>query len=233
MYITYMYSLCFFGLQVLNSTSQVITCVGISCSNWISFLVCFSGFREKNFLERLRRRCVMPPPDTLRKTTLGSPHQAQSGRAQHVTCLGSVTSETPNRKTDTDWIQPPSCKPPKRPSISLLSWLSGKWCPWTVSVLSVEDRRSARPQFIGSKAPDAKQPWLLFFLLNFTFWKFRLNSEFLEIIHEFGTVLHVSRLVSKNYGQATWVWSLKRVNMYESWYHPWLIMPASVDCGHR
>eukprot|EP00434_Breviolum_minutum_P043111 symbB.v1.2.038405.t1/scaffold5962.1/size22111/2 len=40
------------------------------------------------------------------------------------------------------------------------AWLSspGKWCPWKVSVLSVEDRRSARPQFIGSKAPEAKQP---------------------------------------------------------------------------
>ncbi|CAL1147102.1 unnamed protein product [Cladocopium goreaui] len=34
-------------------------------------------------------------------------------------------------------------------------WLTspGKWCPWTVSVLRVEDRRSAQPQLIESKGP--------------------------------------------------------------------------------
>ena len=48
MYITYIiYTLCFSGLQNLNSASQVIACVGI-CSNWISFVVSFPDFFGRN-----------------------------------------------------------------------------------------------------------------------------------------------------------------------------------------
>lgn len=48
MYITYIiYTLCFSGLQNLNSASQVIACVGI-CSNWISFVVSLPDFFGRN-----------------------------------------------------------------------------------------------------------------------------------------------------------------------------------------
>lgn len=96
----------------------------------LNFIRCFfSGFfREKHLLERLRRRCVMPPLDTSRKTALGSLHQAQST---------APTTMSPGLKMCPKWtekrkfkLQAASlCKPPKRikrPSICLFDflWLS-------------------------------------------------------------------------------------------------------------